>query len=77
MKTITTKKETCEIFGTKSTVIFVNDIPVIRLTNINGKKCGYDSSYKYSVHNYKNELGLSWGLSVARTIKQVINHLSK
>ena len=78
MKTVTTQKEICEIFGTKSTLILVNGLPVVRLRSLgNGLKSGYDSRSKFQVSNLKNDLGLAYWASTARTIKDVITYLSK
>lgn len=78
MKTITTQKQTCEIFGTKSTVILVNGLPVISLTSLgNGLKSGYDSRDKFQISNLKNDLGISYWKSTSRTIKDVISFISK
>lgn len=78
MKTVTTKKETCEIFGTKSTIILVNGIPCVKLTSIgNGLKSGYDSRDKFIVFNYSNTNGISYWKRTARTINDVISYLSK
>lgn len=78
MKTVTTQKETCEIFGTKSTLILVNGLPAIRLRSLgNGIKSGYDSRAKFQVSNLKNDLGISYWKTTARTIKDVINYISK
>ena len=78
MKTITTQKQTCEIFGTKSTLIFVNGNPAIRLTSLgNGLKSGYDSRDKFQVFNFSNNEGVSYWKTTARTIKDVINYISK
>ena len=78
MKTVTTQKEICEIFGTKSTLILVNGLPIVRLRSLgNGLKSGYDSRSKFQVSNLKNDLGLAYWTSTARTIKDVITYLSK
>lgn len=42
----------------------------------NAVKEGYDSRVKFTVHNYRNELGLKFIYSGARTIKQVVENLT-
>lgn len=78
MKTITTKNETCSMFGNKITTIFVNGNRVITLTKLeNGLKSGYDSRDKYLVFNVQNNDGVAYWKRTARTIKDVINFISK
>jgi hypothetical protein len=77
MKTITTKKQVCNLTKDKETLIYVNGILTICLTSINGKKSGYDSRVKFSVFNYANDLGLSYWNNTARSIKQVIEYINK
>ena len=77
MKTITTKKQNCELTKDKQTLIYVDGTLIIKLTSIDGKKSGYDSRVKYAVFNYSNELGLSYWNSTARSIKQVSEYINK
>jgi len=75
MKSITIKKEV-DNFNNVSNVIYVNGIQVCRLSKLD--KChGWDSRSKFIVRNYSNELGLKFTFETARTIKQVMQELSK
>jgi hypothetical protein len=77
MKTITTKKQVCNLTKDKETLIYVDGTLVVKLTSINGKKSGYDSRVKFSVFNYANDLGLSYWSRTARSIKQVTEYINK
>jgi len=75
MKAITIKKQV-DTFDNVSQVIYVNGIQVCRLSKLD-KGHGWDSRSKFMVRNYSNELGLKFTFETARTIKQVIQELSK
>jgi hypothetical protein len=80
MNTITTVKSKDKYCytGTPATIttILVNGIEVVELKPIKkAVKEGYDSRVRFTVHNYKNELGLKYWYSGARSIKQVIEDL--
>ena len=80
--TITISKEKKETFH-KGTIININvstilvdGVKICRLTPIsNAKNEGYDSRVKFTVSNFKNDLGLKFIHSGARSIKQVINQI--
>lgn len=75
MKKVTTKREKCEFTGVK-TLIFVNDILVLKLSKIeNPVKEGYLPQTKYRVHAVPNSLNFTlWG-NTARSIKNVIANI--
>jgi hypothetical protein len=84
MKTITTSKNKESIYcggEEKSiviTTIIVDGEEICRLSPIkNAVKEGYDSRVKFTVSNLSNILGLKYTYSSARSIKQVIESLSK
>jgi len=58
------------------TTILVNGIKIVELKPIkNAVKEGYDSRVKFTVNNYRNELGLRFIYDGARSIKQVIEEI--
>lgn len=59
-----------------SKVIYVDGVQVCRLSKLE-KGHGWDSRSKFHVRNYANELGLKFTFEHARTIKQVVQELSK
>jgi len=77
IETVKGKEKHCYNGNPKTiTTILVNGIEVVELTPIkNAVKEGYDSRVKFSVSNYKNELGLKFIYGGARSIKQVIEEL--
>lgn len=74
MKTIQTKNEKCEIFGTKKTIILVDGVQVISLSPL-GKNSGFDSRAKYLVHQISKEV--TYWNRTARSIKDVVTYISK
>jgi len=75
MKAITIEKQV-DSFDNISKVIYVNGIQVCRLSKLS-KGHGWDTRSKFRVMNYSNELGLKFSFETARTIKQVVQELSK
>ena len=77
IETVKSKDKYC-YYGTPSTIttILVNGVEIVELKPIKkAVKEGYDSRVKFTVRNYKNDLGLKFIYSGARTIKQVIEEL--
>jgi len=78
MKTITTKKEICQILGIPTILILVDNQIICKLYHVkNPVKEGYDSRVRFEVSNYRNDLGLSYWSNVTKSIKDVIKYLSK
>ena len=60
------------------TTILVNGVKVVELKPIKkAVKEGYDSRVRFTVNNHRNELGLKYWFSGARSIKQVIEYLEE
>lgn len=77
MKTITTKKETCDLTRQKQTLIYVDGELICYLVPIkNAVKEGCDSRDKYYVQNISNSFNVRFIFN-ARSIKQVIQHFEK
>jgi hypothetical protein len=77
MKTVTTKKQVCEFTNDKFTSVYVNGVLVLKLIALDSKNSGFDSRAKFLVHNYSNELNVSFWNRTARSINQVVEFLSK
>ena len=78
MKTVTTKKEVCQILGIPTVLVLVNEVVVCKLYSVsNPVKEGYDSRVRFEVSNYKNDLGLTYWSNVTRSIKDVVKYFYK
>jgi hypothetical protein len=77
MKTVTTKKQVCEITNDKFTSVYINGVLVVKLSTLDKKNSGFDSRAKFLVHNCSNELNISFWNRTARSIKQVVEFLGK
>ena len=77
IETVKSKDKYCYNGNPKTiTTILVNGVKVVDLTPIKkAVKEGYDSRVKFTVSNYRNELGLKFIYGGARSIKQVIEEL--